>query len=281
MDQQTIDMIVRKVLEALGGAPVVEQPRTPAAGLNAGLAAGEFTAAGNPVLTRPVSRKSTPATPTKPGKVFITAEMLRGRMDAEGAKVLLTPNEHLTPAAEDLAEQKHLMIVRDQEEPGEPNPGADAAPALTPAGPAANVGALGIVTDRADAKVSGALGALKHDGIATCDYTATDCWVRNTRSLAEAIGRGELAAGVAVLPYAAGAMTLAGAVPGVRPVQGTRTDSVAAAMRQFDANLLVIGHSVATFHEIRSMVRQFADPTGRDQRDRVLLATLAELEGRP
>ena len=58
-------------------------------------------------------------------------------------------------------------------------------------------------------------------------------------------------------PYAADAIVLANKIAGIRAVQGTCVQSVAAAMRHFDANVLILEHALSTFHEMRMMVRQF------------------------
>ena len=114
--------------------------------------------------------------------------------------------------------------------------------------------------------------------MALVDYTQTDCWVRNLRALCGAVAAGGAAAGVAILPYAAGATLLANKIKGIRAVQGTRPDSVSAALRHFDANILVIEHALSTFHEMRAMVRRFAtERTGRPAAE-VLMAAVGELE---
>ena len=161
------------------------------------------------------------------------------------------------------------------------NPGT-AAPAANPgtAAPAANPApaALGLVIERADDKVASVLAALSYDGLAVVDYSQTDCWIANLRLLCEAIVSGSVCGGVAILPYAADAMVLANKVPGVRAVQGTRGDSVAAAIRHFAPNLLVIEHVFSTYHEMRAMVRLFAAEAGARPQAKVLMEALAELE---
>jgi ribose 5-phosphate isomerase RpiB len=95
--------------------------------------------------------------------------------------------------------------------------------------------------------------------------------------MCEAIQAGRIAAGVAILPHAAGAMVLANKIRGIRAVQGTRAESVAAAVRQFGANVLVLEHAFATFHELRTMVQRFAAPT-ETPTARSLLQSISERE---
>jgi ribose 5-phosphate isomerase RpiB len=94
--------------------------------------------------------------------------------------------------------------------------------------------------------------------------------------LCQAVAAGEVAAGAAILPYAADAMAVAGKVKGVRPVQGTRPESVAAALRHFSANLLVLEHAFSTHHQMRTMLRQIA--SGARGAGEALEAALLELE---
>jgi ribose 5-phosphate isomerase RpiB len=98
--------------------------------------------------------------------------------------------------------------------------------------------------------------------------------------MCEALAAGRLSLGVAILPYAADAVVLANKFPGVLAVQGTRRESVAAAVRHLGANLLVLEHSLSTFHELRAMAAVFV-------KDRMLtgvatdvLAAIARVEKR-
>jgi len=138
---------------------------------------------------------------------------------------------------------------------------------------------VGLVTDRTDAKVASAAGALAYDGLALLDFNQTDCWIVNLRGLCEAVAAGTIFAGVAVLPYAADAIVLANKIKGVRAVQGTRLDSVAAALRHIGANVLIIEHAFKTFHEIRAMVRAFGGSRPDRPAATKLVSALAELEG--
>ena len=85
-------------------------------------------------------------------------------------------------------------------------------------------------------------------------------------------------AGVAILPYAADAMVLANKIRGVRAVQGTRGQSVAAGLRRFDANILIIEHAFSSFHEMRAMVRQFATERPGQAAARTLMEAVNRIE---
>lgn len=163
-----------------------------------------------------------------------------------GATVSLACNEHLTPAAADLAEEKHLTVTR------------ATTPMMAAAADGKPEGTIAVITARADAKVASVVSSLCYDGLAMADYNAGECWLENLRGLCEAVGCGAVAAGVAILPYAADAMVVANKTRGVRAVQGTQLESVAAALRHFDANVLVVEHAFCMFHEMRAMVRMFA-----------------------
>ena len=74
------------------------------------------------------------------------------------------------------------------------------------------------------------------------------------------------------------ARLLAGKIAGIRPVQGTRLASVAAAVRHFDANLLVVEHAFGTYHETRMMIRTFVLDRGVAGAKRSLLEAVAQQE---
>lgn len=213
-------------------------------------------------------------------KIFITEDLLRKRLSgAKGTVVELAHNEHLTPAAQDLVARRR-MTVRRGAAPSPAVPAGNAAPAAPQVGstPAASTATgLGLVLERPSEGVRGLLTALAHDGLTLTDYTQTDCWMRNLQGLCSAITSGAVSAGVAVLPYAADAMVLANKIPGIRAVQGTRADSVAAAVRRFGANLLIIEHSFSSFFEMRTMVRLFAAERTTPQYQ-ALMDALASLE---
>jgi len=269
MTNELVDRVVREVMAALqaqGVAPL----RPPAPAL--------------PMPAPPAPAEKLPA-PTPPAKTFLTAEMLLRRLageDGNGRALDLAPNEFLTPAARDIADERHLAVRRtDLALPkpaaaptgaASPGPAAPGAPASS--GPAA----LGLMLHKPNETVRSVLTALRHDELSLVDYTQTDCWVRNVRLLCEAVVAGSVGAGAAILPYAADAMVLANKVRGIRAVQGARPESVVAAMRHFAPNLLVVEHTFSTYHEMRAMVRTFAAGGAGEPQARVLMDHVAELE---
>jgi len=206
-----------------------------------------------------------PAPPGAPGRVWLTVEMLAARADGAGA-VALAHNERLTPAARDYAASRGLEVVR------------GAAPAQRPVThlasgqvtPAALTRTLALVVNRPDSKVEAALAALTRAGVVTRGFAEADCWMANTRAMCAEIGSGALAGGVLIDRYAAAGIVLAAKIKGIRPVQGVSAAAVEAALRQFNANLLVIGHATHSVYEIRSMIDRFS--AGRRMgRDRTIL----------
>jgi ribose 5-phosphate isomerase RpiB len=247
-------------------------------------------AAGQPIVS-PSPEPGMTASETKPartsaappaGKIFVTAEMLRQRLASSGGGgIELACNEFLTPNAVDLAEQRQLAIRRSvcSVSPAQAAPiGAEtgaAAPVRQAAAPGA-CGTIGLVVHRADEKVRNVLAGLTHDGVVVVDFTQGDCWMADVRRLCQAVVAGQVASGAAILPYGADAMVLASKIKGIRPVQGTRPESVAAALRHFGANLLVLEHAFSTYHQMRAMIRILA--AGGPGAYAALLAALAELE---
>ena len=203
-------------------------------------------------------------------KVFITEQMLSGRIAAKGSAggaIELADNEFLTPAAKDLLAARGLS-VRKSARPCPPaaqspascltaQPAAPAGERPVPTGSPRGTGAIGIMSEKPDAKVQAVVESLLREALPLACYNNTDCWMENLRSLCLAVASGAVASGVALMPYAADAMVLANKLPGVRAVQGTRSDSVAAAMRHFGANVLILEHALSSFHELRAMVRVF------------------------
>lgn len=258
-------------------------------------------ASGSPRTAPPVSVRPGPVA-GKPAdaahqKVFLTAELLERRLAAEagdGRAIELAHNEFLTPAARDVVEELHLTVRKEPRTPPRPpaersaNPNggpSSASPPVTAQGPAAGEpavaggsAALGLVIERPSQTVRSVLAGLGREAFSTVDYTQTDCWITNTRQLCEAILAGKVSAGVAVLPYAADAMVLANKVRGIRAVQGSRPDGVAAAVRHFAPNLLVLEHTLSTYHEMRAMIRAFAAARTGETQAKVLMETVAELE---
>jgi len=225
-------------------------------------------------------RKPTKEPPDRlDAKVFLTAQALAQRLAgaSSGSAVELAHNEFLTPAAQDLAESRHLSVRRSPRPTAVRMPPADAAVATQAA--QAYLPTLGLVTSGQGDKIAGVVEALRRDGVEFADYNQSDCWMCNIEALAGAFGDGGVAAGVAMLPFAADAMVLANKIAGVRAVQGTRADSVAAAVRRFDANMLILEHSFLTFHEMRAMVRLFAAPRLIGPSYAAMMQRVAQLEG--
>ena len=238
--------------------------------------------------------------PTPTQKAFLTAEMLLRRLastDGDGRSIELAPHEFLTPAALDVVDERRLAVKKsaaalpsaapnDSQSPSEPleasrNP-TTCDRLAAPRPPAT----LGLVIDRPSDTVRGVLSAMSHEPAAVIDYTQTDCWIVNTRLLCEAIVGGKVGAGAVIRPHAADAMVLANKVQGIRAVQGTAVESVSAAIRQFAPNVLVIEHTLSTYHEMRAMLRMFAggrtaDAGAREAasgQNEILMDTIGKLE---
>jgi hypothetical protein len=246
-----------------------------------------------------------PKPPALPQKVFITADALLRRLTGEGGKVLeLAPHEFLTPAAMDIIEDRHVPVRRLTDclpkAPGAPDASGACdpqSPAAAPAGAASSASAsaptapcaitaaalaagtgIGLVLEQPTPPVRTMLAALRQDRLAVVDYGQTGCWIANVRLLCEAIAAGKIARGVAILPSAAEAMVLGNKIPGIRAVQGMRSDGLAAAIRRFAPNLLVLEHTSASYHEMRTLVRTFAAERPARTTAKVLMDTVAELE---
>ena len=206
-------------------------------------------------------------------RVFLTADVIEQRIRSadKGGVVELAYNEILTPNALDLIDRRRMTVHKAAKPSAQPLPAAQpnnpdsvrATAATCPTGSAAGRSlSIGLVIERPNEKTRSALGPLARDEISLVDYNRTDCSIRNLQSLCEAVASGAVAAGVVIAPYAADAMMLANKVNGVRAVQGTRRESVSAAVRRFGANLLVLEHAFSTYHEIRTMIRVFAQRDG-------------------
>ena len=270
MEAELINRIVEQVLVALrqrGASALTGAPPATAARVGA-------------------SQSTPQARP--PAKVFITAQMLQQRVRASTGNgvIELASNEYLTPNAVDLVQQRHLTVHRAPK----PNPaqtsvnaaapvaGAGDAASATPSSSVLSAAVIGVVNDRTDRTAEGLLDAVACDGVTLVDCNQTDCWIRNLQAMGGSITDGTLAAGVAVLPYAADAMVLANKMPGIRAVQGTRLQSVSAALRHFDANVLILETAVSSFHEMRTMIREFASQRTVSPVADALLAAVTELE---
>lgn len=310
MDAELINHIVQQVVAAMrqSGQLPAAADAAPAGTGDGKLPAAAGVSAQAPANGRPLPpqaqemKNSKPAIPASPARVFITAELLEQRLKgaAHGNVLELAHNEFLTPNARDIVIMRHLT-VRQAAKPAGVAPSvlprqaaaksaaqAEAHPAAS--GPIAAVKAagdaatpvslstLGLVLDRPDQKVQTAVAAVGHKGIAFVDYTQTDCAVRNTRALCQAIGGGAVAAGVIILPHAADAMVLVNKARGVRAVQGTTLQAVQAGVRHFAANLLVLEHAATTFHQMRTMIEAFATDRPAAPVARTLMDAIAELE---
>jgi len=209
------------------------------------------------------------AVSTNGGKVFVTAQMLHARLaGSAGGQLELAGNEFLTPAARDVVDRKSISVHR-----APTVPVAAANGSAIAAGPQqaldnlvasaampserATVGPVGLVLDRPGQHVEALLGALRYDGAKFVDCNQGGCWAPNLAAVAQAIAAGDLAVGIAIMPYAADAMVVAGKIAGLRPIQGVSDRAVAAGVRHFEANMLVLGYKTATFGQMRAMIRTF------------------------
>ena len=225
------------------------------------------------------ARATPAAAPESNTRAWLTVEMLADRAGG-GPAVTLGPNELLTPAARDYAAARGVEVLRG----GNPAQGkVPAATIQTPGSvnPAALTRTLGLVVNRPDAKAEAALAAASRGGVYTRGFAESSCWMTNARAMCGAINAGQLAGGAIIDRYAAAPMILTAKIKGIRPVQGVSVAAVEAALRQFNANVLVVGHAAASVYEIRSMIDRFA--AGRRMgRDRTLLLdAVEELEGNP
>jgi ribose 5-phosphate isomerase RpiB len=200
-------------------------------------------------------------------KIFITADDLSARLNENSSSsVELASNEYLTPAAADLAARRKIGITR--------KPDPLTRPVAKPALPGISIptfkdvplsasrisqgtGPVGLITYFPDEKTDSALRALAHDGIFFTDRTDDECWMVNLINLCRGINDGSLALGIVLFPFGADALIMANKVPGIRAVQGTAVESVAASVRRLSTNVLVLEHRRSTFHELRAMIRIF------------------------
>lgn len=262
MTDQVVDEIVRKVLAAMQARGLGADAELPQAKADAPPARVQPVYA--PPSAQPKVQAAKTRTANTPRKVFLTAEMLQRRLDdddGQGRTVELTPNEFLTPAAMDLASQRRLTVHKQPKTLARPAETTDLPPAEA-AGRSRNAtegATLGLVVRQPNELVRGVLEGLDRDGILAVDFNRTDCWTVNMQMLCEAIVSGTLAGGMVMGPLAAEAVVLANKVRGIRAVQGVRPEGLAAAIARLAPNVLVLEHSSSTFHEIRTMLRMFAD----------------------
>ena len=320
MTDEALDDIVRKVLAAiqsrgLGAALPAPQAKVeaeaaavaavkpaPRTHIRPGMATPQAQPKTGPAATRPADA---------PRKVFITAEMLRQRLAGEsgqGRTIDLAHNEFLTPAAMDLADDRHLAVRRQPKPLASPVRGdavrrcgpedaltgtpqtSAAQPARSDAvrrcgpeyaltGTLQTSAALGLVVREPNELVRGVLDGLERDKITAFDFNRTDCWIVNTRTLCEAVVSGEVSGGVVMVPHAADAVVLANKVRGIRALQGIRPEGLASAMARLAPNVLVLEHSTATFHEVRAMLRMFAGPKPAKGQAEAVIKAVEKLEG--
>lgn len=258
-----LDKVVQQVTESLRAKGIAAPAHAALAAVQAG-------------ARKAMENKQVPAS-----RIFLTADALQRRLatlDGGNNRVLeLAANEFLTPSARDLAEEHHLAVRRAEALVGNPATPVGGS-ACGAAGPCA-AAALGMVIERPSTKVTSAMSGLGRDGVTVVNYTQTSCWIQNTLLLCQAVGSGAVAAGVLVLPYAADAVMLANKVPGIRAVHGVRPESVTAARRHYAANVLVLEHAYATLHELRTMIRSFAQPAPAAPAAKVLMEAVKRLEG--
>ena len=200
-------------------------------------------------------------------KIFITADDLSARLNnSSSSSVELASNEYLTPAAADLVARLKLGITRKPNPPARPVskpllPGKSIPTSkdvpLSASWNTQGTGPVGLITYFPDEKTNSALRALAHDGIFFTSCTDDECWMVNLLNLCGGINEGSLTLGVALFPFAADALIMANKVPGIRAVQGTAVESVAASVLRLNTNLLILEHRISTFHELRAMTRIF------------------------
>ena len=301
MTDELVNAIVQQVMVALRERGVVEGSGGAGGGTN-GTGKGVLSTAlakpqaaarggGGPSVRSASGELSDGEGSRGPQKVFLTAEMLERRLAAEagdGRVIELAAHEFLTPAALDLADERRLKVTQKQAAlPQAPRAGDGVTPSASTAikaacDPAArNDGSgagLGLVVERPDEKVRSVLAGVSHDRLPVIDYSQTGCWIANTRLLCDAVLSRAVCRGVVILPYAADAMVLTNKFRGIRAVQGIGADSVAAAVRHFAPNVLIVEHALCTYHEMRSMLRLFARPAGGAPEAEVLMRTIEELE---
>ena len=273
MERQLIEQIVEQVITAMSqGQPALAKP--------AKLAPKQWKAA---PASAPVAFKPAPKANIllAPAKVFITAEVLEQRVAAgvENNALKLAHNEYLTPNARDVADKRRLKISRQAQQIAQPAEQQAVATVCTQDSQAAIAApAIGMLVVKGDGKVATAMTALRRSGMEMIDFAQTDCWIKNLKSLCAAIASGRVASGVAILPETAGAAMLANKTRSIRAIQGTRCDSVTAAVRRLAPNLLILEHVSLTLHEMRVMIGSFtAQPAGAPT-NQALISAVAEAE---
>ena len=280
---QLVNQVLQRVLEALKASPEMPgQSGVP----------GVFASAG-----------MGPSAPEGPAqkKVWITAAELesraRGRHD-----VSLAANEFPTPAAWDFALANGVEIKKESPRTGVEHGLANDNVTMPPAGLgchastrargeacasgveealahpkiAALMHVTGLMVRQSDRKVEAVLAGLGRSGVLVKPFDAADCSLANLRALCNAIAGGEIGRGIAIDKHAAMGMVYAAKLPRIRPVQGVSVAAVEAGIRQFDANLLVIGHADVSQFEMQTMIRKFALAPGPART--AMMESLTQLE---
>ena len=275
MSEEVVNQVVRRVLEEMGlqGAPPRASDGSPKGASPAKAPQPVITVPGRSPLALAQEKPS-------PRRIWLTAEMIAARARG-GSGLTLGSNEYLTPAARDYVGQCGIDVRRG-DAPAAPVvmvPQA-AASVEQAAHPAVLTGTIGLVVIRYDSKVQAALAGITRLGVQTQGFADTPCSICNTQAMCEALTAGRLAGGVVIDRYAAAPMLLAAKIKGIRPVQGVSAAAVEAGLRQYDANVLVIGCETVSIYEFRTMVGRFA--AGRCvRRDRTrLMQEIDKLEAK-
>ncbi|HUU22902.1 MAG TPA: RpiB/LacA/LacB family sugar-phosphate isomerase [Phycisphaerae bacterium] len=241
-DEQLVREVVRRVVEVLGGQGTVRASGGDGNDHDAERQVGRSGGGESQGADTSLSDAT---------RVWVTARGIAERASG-GGTVTLGANEFLTPAARDYAASRGIVVVCEDAVQ------AAATPRERRVKPAVLTRTLGLVVDRADAKVESALASAARGGVSMVGYAGAACPIVNARAMCDDVSAGELAGGVMIDRYAAAGMVLAGKVRGIRPVQGVSVQAVLAGLRQFDANVLVIGHAACSVYELRSMIDRFA-----------------------
>jgi hypothetical protein len=224
---------------------------------------------------------STPEGPAQK-KVWITASELESR--ARGHHdVYLAASEFPTPAAWDFAQANGLEIKKESlpaagrvAKPDAASAQASVESALANPKIAALMHVTGLTVRQPDRKVEAVLAGLGRSGVLVRPFDSADCSLANLRALCNAVASGEVGRGIVIDKHAAMGMVYAAKLPKIRPVQGVSVAAVEAGMRQFDANVLVIGHADVSQFEMQTMIRKFALAPRPTQT--ALMESLAQLE---
>lgn len=291
MTDEVINQIVQQVLAAMQTRGLAADT-PPQATVEAPPAPPALPAPVQVPLALPVAqpkvqatKAETTSTTSSTRKVFITAEMLERRLatdDGPTRTVELAYNEFLTPAAMDLADQRHLTIRKQPRQlacPAEATNLPTATEKSVPAARGASKGrTLGLVISKPNAMVRGVLDGLERDGIIALDFNRTNYWIENTQMLCQAIVSCSVNGGVVMVPEAADVVMLANKIRGIRAVQGVRPEGLTAAMGRLAPNVLAMEHSSSTFHEIRTMLRTFAVGSASTGRADAVMDAIEKLE---